>query len=61
MGSELIQALVEDGADFRKVQSSGEVTIPKRLREKHDIEPGQRVVVSDDGGVLTIQKVGGDS
>lgn len=42
-----LEALRSDGGDSRHVQTNGEVTIPKRLREKYDLGPGSEVVIGE--------------
>ena len=39
-----------------KVGSRGQVTIPKNLREEHDIHPAGTVTFSEDNDVLKIEK-----
>ena len=36
------------------VSRKGWVVIPKEIRERHGIRPGDQVAVVDDGGVITI-------
>ncbi|KXA88525.1 AbrB family transcriptional regulator [candidate division MSBL1 archaeon SCGC-AAA259D14] len=40
----------------RKVGRRGQVTIPKRIRDKEGIEGGDEVVVKDEGGLIIIEK-----
>lgn len=42
--------------ESRKVGSRGQVTIPKHLREKQNIQPGDIVTFSEDDDMLKIQK-----
>lgn len=60
MASEFARELQKEGSDFREVQTHGEVTIPKGLREKYGLGSGARVVVSCDDDVVTIRKIGND-
>ena len=39
----------------RTVSENGQVTIPKALRSRYEIDPGDTVVVRDRGGELVIQ------
>jgi AbrB family looped-hinge helix DNA binding protein len=40
----------------RKVGERGQVTLPKELREKLDIHGGDKVLVHEEGGKITIEK-----
>jgi len=40
----------------RKVGERGQVTLPKELREKFDIQGGDEVVIHEENGKITIEK-----
>jgi AbrB family looped-hinge helix DNA binding protein len=40
----------------RKVGERGQVTLPKELREKLDIHGGDKVIVHEEDGKITIEK-----
>ena len=60
MSSQVARELGKSTSDVREVQKHGEVTLPKGLREKYGLGSGVRVVVSSDGDVVTIRKIGND-
>lgn len=39
-----------------KVNSKGQVTIPKEIREREEIEPKDTVIVQDISGTITVNK-----
>ncbi len=41
-----------------KITTKGRITIPKAVREKLDLEPGDRFRFGTDGGWITISKIG---
>lgn len=43
-------------SESRKVGSRGQVTIPKHLREEHNIHPGDTVTFSEEDDILKIEK-----
>lgn len=44
------------GGQERKVGERGQVTLPKELREKFDIQGGDEVLVREEDGKITIEK-----
>lgn len=40
-----------------KVGSRGQVTIPKEIREKEDLEPGDYVAIEEEDGKVSIEKL----
>ncbi|MEF8820034.1 MAG: AbrB/MazE/SpoVT family DNA-binding domain-containing protein [Haloferacaceae archaeon] len=46
----------DDETETTRVTRKGQTTIPKRLREKYDIEPGDEVVwVEDEDGIRLVR------
>ncbi|QSG09015.1 AbrB/MazE/SpoVT family DNA-binding domain-containing protein [Halapricum desulfuricans] len=45
-----------DRAEKRKVGERGQVTLPKELREKFDIQGGDEVLIHEEDGRITIEK-----
>lgn len=47
------------GEDFRKgkINSNGQVTIPKEIREKENLEEGDSVIIQDTSGTITVNKL----
>ena len=45
-----------DGAKTTQVTGKGQTTIPKPLREKYGIEPGDKVVWIEDEDGITVRK-----
>lgn len=43
--------------DIKKVTSAGQVTIPKHIREKLDIECGDLVAFIEENGIVRIENV----
>lgn len=44
-------------AEVGKVGSRGQITIPKEIREKEQIEEGDYVVIIEEEGKLTVEKL----
>jgi len=47
-----------DGPETTRVTDKGQTTIPKALREKYGIEPGDEVVWVEDEDGITLRKKG---
>lgn len=49
-------------AEATRVTEKGQATIPKRLREKYDLEPGDEVVWNDaDDGIVVTKRTSSDA
>lgn len=44
-------------AEVGKVGARGQVTIPKKIREDEDLEPGDHIVIAEEDGTVIIEKL----
>lgn len=44
-------------AEVGKVGARGQVTIPKKIREDEDLEPGDHIIIAEEDGTVIIEKL----